>query len=166
VSNPFESAEAFETYTDTYLGIGNHRVKIEVAEDASSKKEHKPQIALQFRNANGTKRDWCNYNEKFLGKVVALYDSAGVERPKEGEFDVGDHCRLSKACIERLVGREVGIVIRPEADQDGVERERVKGYVKPDQVDDAPAATSNGNGGSSGASASTASDAELDDIPF
>jgi hypothetical protein len=157
-ANPFAAAEAWETSTDTYLPAGNFKVKIELAED-ESRKNGKPTIKLQFGNDQGTKGDFCPYDEGFLDRVAALFDCAGLERPKEGEFDPGDHCRLTKACIDRLIGAEIGIVIRPE-EYNGKVNDRVKGYVKADQISDVQPYIAPADGGGGG-------DAAADDpVPF
>lgn len=161
--NPFASAEAWETSTGEYLGVGNHRVTIEEAEDASSA-QGKPQIALLFRNSGGIKKDWCNYNSGFLARVVALFDAAGVERPQVGEFDPQDNCRLSEACRKRLVGKEVGIVVRLEEDYKDATKQvpRVKGYVPASKID--------GSGDTRGlpepAAQASAASSRDDSIPF
>jgi hypothetical protein len=135
-TNPFAGADAWETSTGEYLGVGNHRVRIDQADDASSQ-QGKPQIALIFRNDEGMKSDWCNYSSEFLSKVVALFDAAGIERPQVGEFDPQDNCRLTEACRKRLLGREVGIVVRLEDDYKDPTKQvpRVAGYVPASRID-------------------------------
>lgn len=172
-ANPFGDAEAWTTSTDTYLSIGNHKVKIELAEDDSSKKdqagartsESKPQIKLQFGNSQGTKMDWCPYSEDFLDRVVALFDCAGIERPGDGEFDMGDHMRLTKACIDRLVGHEIGIVIR-EDEYQGKTREKVKGYVKAEQISDTQPNIPPSNVTGAHAGQTTPANPDSDPVPF
>lgn len=133
--NPFNDAQAWSSY----LGEGDHIVTIESAEDASSQ-QGKPQIALVFANAQGSKQDWCNYSSDFLAKVVALFDAAGIPRPQDGEFDPNDNFRLTSACIQRLVGKRLGIVIRPEPDFNDatVMRDRVQNYIPANRIDGGP----------------------------
>jgi hypothetical protein len=164
-ANPFASAEAWETSTDTMMGIGPHVATIIEQADSTAKSSGNPVLELKFENGAGeTIRDWLPYNEGFLAKVVALYDSAGLERPDEGEFDPSDHCRLTAKKINQLGGKKIGIMVRDEDDdrEVGKKRRRVAGYVTPSRITEEMAADTRGLSTSS----STKSKNDDDDIPF
>src|SRR5215831_12370185 len=129
-TNPFDDADPWTVSTDNWLGVGNFIVKIVYAEDATAKTSGNPQIALKFENEQGAKLDWCAYSGDFLARVVSLFDAAEVQRPQPGEFDPNDNYRLTQACIDRLVGKTIGIVNREEPDYKDptVMRVRVQGY--------------------------------------
>jgi hypothetical protein len=115
-------------------------------EDSTAQSSGNPVIELKLENAAGeTIRDWVVYHEAFLGKVVALFDSAGLDRPVEGEYDPDDHCRLTKQKIDQLRGKTVGNVNRDEPDNRPGKtgsRRRVQGYVQPSRItDDIPTDT-------------------------
>jgi hypothetical protein len=138
--NPFGAAEAWSVSTDDLLPIGNHRCKIESVEDATGKSSpFNPQAIVQLRGANGGIKDWIVYHDEFLSKIVSIYDAAQIERPQVGEFDPDNKFRLTQACLNRLVGKEVGVVVREEEDNRpdhaGEMRRRVKGYVLAADVD-------------------------------
>jgi len=162
VSNPFAEADPWTTSTEMWLGVGNHIVKITQADDETTESSGNPKLVLRFENANGAQRAWENYHERFLDKIVALYDSAGIERPQEGEYDPEDHCRLTEKCRKRLLNRYVGIIVRKEKSNNDPTKEfdRVKGYVTPAMLGDMPANT---QGLPSSGSAGQYSD---DEIPF
>jgi hypothetical protein len=165
-SNPFESADRWEPFLDRYIREeGNYVFTIQEAEDASSQ-QGKPQIFLQLEASAGTIRDWVNYSAEHLGKVTSLYEAAGVRIPQPGEFDPGADCRLTSACIGRLVGRKVGGVVRLEDSFKDPSKQilRVKGYVQTARLtDDAPADT---RGLPSAEEISSSANPDEPDIPF
>lgn len=137
MSNPFEDADRWEVSTENILTKGNYLCEIAEAEGDTSSGNY-PQITLKLVAEQGYITDWLVYHEKLLGKVSSLYEAAGVQVPQEGEFNVADHCRLTEACIARVVGKKVGVVVRPEPDRQnpGQFRDRVKGYVPAAQIAD------------------------------
>jgi len=167
--NPFETAERWEPYLSRYISEeGNYVFTITEAEDATAQGGQKgPQIFMQLEAKEGSIKDWLNYNEgRSLGKVTSLYESAGIPVPQKGEFDPSDHCRLTQACIDRLVGRRVGGVVRKEDSykEPGKTILRVKGYVAPNRLtDDLPADT---RGLSDPTAVSVSADPNEPDVPF
>jgi hypothetical protein len=132
VSNPFESSESWDVSTERYIGVGNHVAKIiEVGDETSS--NNRPKLVLKFENRDGTIRAWEPYHAAFLEKIVALYDAAGIDRPREGEFDPNDECRLNAAARQRLMNQWVGIVVRDEPSFKDPSKSyaTVQGYVTP-----------------------------------
>lgn len=163
-ANPFAEAEAWTV--STLLPVGNHVVEIREANDASTNGGD-PQVHTRLVNADGDIQDWVYYRGDMLGKVVALFDAAGIPRPGPGEFDPNDKCRLTDACRNRLLGKRVGIVVREEDKYGGAPGEkvrRVQGYLKADGVAGAapPPATTQ-SAPVSGGGQRTFGD---DDIPF
>jgi hypothetical protein len=143
--NPFQTAERWEPYLDQYIREeGNYVAEITEIEGGSTQANN-PKLIIQLVAKQGSIRDWLNYDEgRTLGKVTSLYEAAGVPLPKEGEFDPSDHCRLTDACIGRLRGRRVGIVVRNETSLKDPAKQvlAVQGYVLPSRItDDAPADT-------------------------
>ena len=162
LTNPFAQADAWDVSTDTMLPVGNHVVTIIEADDQTAKSSGNPQLHLKMQNENGSIQDWVAYHGDFLGKIVSVFDAAGIERPGDGEFDPDDNYRLTASCIRRVRDKKVGIVIREEEDnrEPGKMRKRVQGYVTPDKITgDIPADTS-------GLATATASSVADDDIPF
>jgi len=163
----FETAEAWDVSTGTILPKGNHVVVIDDAQDNTSSGGY-PELDLWMSNSDGTCRDWLVITENSIGKIAALADAVGVERPKEGEFDP-ETLRLSADWIRKLVGKKAGIVVREEDDarNPGQKRTRVAGYVDPAMFgsDVTPAAEATGGAlfQPPGGSPQSAVD---DDIPF
>jgi hypothetical protein len=151
-SNPFEDATAWETSAGgPMLAVGDHVVTIVQADDSTAGTKN-PQIELRFEAAGGggSIRAWETYHDEFLARVVALFDSAGVDRPKPGEFDPADRCRIKQQVLDRLVGQTVGIVVGEEDDNRpdhyGEKRRRVQGYLKPEEIDPTASVQPAGNG--------------------
>lgn len=160
LTNPFAQADAWDVSTDTILPVGNHLVTVVEADDTTAKSSGNPQVHVKLQNDGGSIQDWIAYHSDFLGKVVSIFDAAGVDRPQDGEFDPADNMRLTASCIRRLLNKKVGIVVREENDQEGKPRKRVQGYVTPDKI--SGGSTGNGFATATAAPASTADD----DIPF
>jgi hypothetical protein len=130
--NPFASADAWTVSTS--LPEGSHVVTIQSVMGSSSA-NGRPKLELTLINPQGSARDFIPYSGDFLRRIVAPFDAAGIARPQPGEFNPADNYRLSETCIARLVGQTVGIVIKPEADQDGKMWNRVQGYLPASRID-------------------------------
>jgi hypothetical protein len=146
------------------LPKGNHVVTIIQADDGTAVSSGNPQIVLKFENPNGAIRAWETYHPEFLRKVVALFDAAGLARPETGEFDPNDRCRLSQVYLSKLLNKQIGIIVREEADNRvdhvGEMRLRVQGYVQPRKIlEDVPI-------DDRGLANVGASATEDDDLPF
>jgi hypothetical protein len=125
------------------LPVGSHVVTITdpVMGQAST---GNPQIELRVEGDLGSMRDWLVITPNTIGKVVSVFDAAGIERPQDGEFDP-DTGVLTDACVDRLHNRKVGVVVREEPDnrEPGKMRRRIAGYVDAHQLmSDIPADTS------------------------
>jgi hypothetical protein len=161
MSFDFQNEKAWETSTDTLLPIGNHPVEIEEAESDHAQSSGNPQLKLRVSNSQGAMRDWISITPSTVGKVVQVFDAVGVERPKEGEFDPATG-KLSDACVRRLLGQKVGVVVREEEDTrefPAKKRLRIKGYVPVDKVGPS-------TGSAPTATASAPAARKDDDIPF
>lgn len=156
----YGNAEAWETSTDVMLPVGNHIVTIVDPIPGMSSSDN-PEIQLRVENDRGAMRDWLQITDKSIGKIVQLFDAAGVDRPGEGEFDEATGA-LTAACINRLNGKKVGVVIREEQDnRDPTKmRSRIKGYVEPSRVNEKESDVP------SGGVPATAGSSRSDDIPF
>lgn len=143
MTNPFETTEAWEPFLDRYIREeGNYVFEIKEAEDATSQSGN-PQIFVQLEAKEGSIKDWVTYGER-LDKVVGILQAAGLPMPKPGEFDPADKNRLAPRCIDRLVGRRVGGVVRKEDSYKDPSKQilRIQGYVLPSRItDDIPADT-------------------------
>lgn len=138
----FQAAEAWKV-SDAMLPPGDHLVTI-VNPIVSESSGGYPQIELRVENAQGSLRDWIVILPSTIGKVVSVFDAAGVARPQEGEFDP-ETGRLTDATVDRLHNRRVGVVVRQEPDnRDPTKlRTRIQGYVDVSQIgSDIPADTS------------------------
>lgn len=140
----FDEAEAW--VPTMRLGPGKHRVKVESALATETARTKGPMVALELGNDVGNVKDWItlavpqeNVKGSSIGiqKIAALFDSAGVYRPKEGEYDPNTMA-ISQSALNRLAGRDVGILVAMEwgKDKDGVDKEyaRVMGYLPASQV--------------------------------
>lgn len=145
----FEDTEAW--VPNLALPPGQHRVLIKSALSTSTKRTGGPMVELELANGDGNIKDWITTqvpDESVRGssigiqQIAALFDAARVFRPKEGEYDPAD-MRIHQVALNRLAGREVGIVVRNEEgkvkDKDtGAETTkmfaRVKGYILPSDV--------------------------------
>jgi hypothetical protein len=132
--NPFATEKAWNVSEGGgILPAGEHVVEIYEADGAGPKSSGGyPQIVVQAGNADGTTRDWIVVIPSTIGKVVQLTDAAGLERPSDAQVEAdGPGYRLDPAYLEKLVGKQVGVVIRDEPDrQDPTRtRQRVAGWV-------------------------------------
>lgn len=165
LDNPFETADPWEVSTEDMLPIGNHLVTVVEANDGTAKSSGNPQAELKFENNDGYIRAWEAYHADFLGRIVSLYKSAGIAIPQNNEFDPNDNYRLTAACLARLVGHKLGIVVRDEDDNrnPGQKRRRVMGYVEPGRVGGAANGTTKGTAASEPVASGSS---KTDDIPF
>lgn len=140
--NAFEEADAW--VPSNTLDPGDHLVTI--ASAVSTQTGNYPQTELELSNTSGSIKDWITTmvpSEHKKGssigiqQIAALFDAAGVARPKEGEFDPGT-MRIHQTALNRLAGKRVRIIVRREKNnkpdpETGVYKEynRVKGYLSP-----------------------------------
>jgi hypothetical protein len=129
----FAAAEAWETSTDTLLPVGSHVVKV-VSASMGDTKTGKPQIELKVESTSGAIRDWLVITPKSIGKIAALYDASGTNRPQAEE--VNPHTGvIADEAVGRLLGKTVGVVVYDDTDGlTGKTQRRVRGYVRPDQI--------------------------------
>jgi len=117
------------------LPKGNYVCTVAFIENATSSGGF-PMLKITVENEQG--RQWDNLvispNEFSVQKLLGLIDAADVPRPdpEQGEIDAKDG-RLTDAYVQRLEGKQVGVVVRDEEDNRpehaGEVRPRVKGYV-------------------------------------
>lgn len=133
MTNPFRNTEPWEVSTETILGPGNYIVTIIEAEDGTSSGGH-PQVSLLLKNDQGQIRAWQVITDASIGQIVALAQSAGIELP--GDEDIVEGLRLRQAYYDRLIGKQVGIVVREEPSwKDPTKmRSTVAGYVEPAKI--------------------------------
>jgi len=150
MSFTFNPSEKWDVSTDasTLLPAGNHVceiVAIEAGERTSS--GDNPEIEVKVANDQGDIRDWIRIvpprgqKKGTFGQFIALVLAAGVPEadwPKPGEDFDGNTGRVTQKYADKLLGRKVGVVVRPR--QDKPDQVEVKGYVLPSEItDDMPA---------------------------
>lgn len=123
MSNPFDEAKAW--VPTQMLPKGMHRVFVRSALATRTRdygKGTKAMVSLELGNNDGNVRDWITLqvpNSSVKGssigiqQIVAVFDAAGVYRPRENEFDPSDMA-ISQSALNRLGGREVGIYVDHE----------------------------------------------------
>lgn len=169
MSNPFENAEeAWDVSTGTMLPAGNHVCEVLSADATGESSNGYPQVELEVGNADGSIRDWLVITPKTVGKIVQVIQALGLEPPSDGQVDPSDH-RLAQAYVATWVGRRVGVVIRSEPGYKDPTRtrERVQGYVKPEEIktsDITPPKT--GAGSHTGGAQPKSLSPDTSDIPF
>jgi len=164
MSFDYSGTEAWKVQ-DSLLPIGDHVVTI-VNPMAGQSSGGYPQVELRVESEIGSLRDWIVITPSTIGKIVQVFDAAGVDRPQDGEYDT-ETGALTDACVDRLHNRKVGVVVRDEPDnRDPTKmRRRVQGYVDAHQItSDIPANTA-GLPQPSAPSASRPAD-EDDKVPF
>jgi hypothetical protein len=143
MSFDYSTAEAWEA-SSGILGPGDYVGKIDKFPQDGTTSNGNPQIELTLVvDMQGSIRDWIVITPNTQGKVVQLFESAGIARPQAGEFDPQTG-RLTQECLDRLGGATVGFIVRNEPDyKDATKmRSRVQGYVKPERItQDAPTDT-------------------------
>lgn len=140
MSNPFQTTDPWDVSLDSVLPPGNHVVKIVEAEGGTSSGQH-PEIRMKMQNAQGVIRDWLQITQGTISKVVGLAQAVGIDVPGDGDYDP-ETLRVSDEWIYRLVGRQVGVVLREEPAYDKETgrtdptktRTRVQGYVTPQRI--------------------------------
>jgi hypothetical protein len=160
--NPFATEEAWSVSTGGILPAGEHLVEIYEVEGDGTSSGGYPQIVVKASNADGSITDWIVVIPSTIGKVVQLTDAAGLERPTDAQVEAdGPGYRLDPKYVAKLVGKQVGVVVRDEADRNDPTkiRQRVAGWVAPGVVkkSDVPSDASDFQ------APATVSD---DDIPF
>lgn len=123
MSNPFDDAKAW--VPTQMLPKGTHRVFVKSALAARTRdygKGSKAMVTLELGNNDGNIRDWITLqvpNPSVKGssigiqQIVAVFDAAGVYRPRENEFDPNDMA-ISQSALNRLAAKEVGIYVDHE----------------------------------------------------
>lgn len=137
--NAFDQADAWNPEggsSDDWIPNGDHVVSVRVADDDTAKSSGNPKLAVELEDDQGRQRkDWIPYSEKFLNRIVSIFDAAGIDRPRDGEFDPQDHMRLTSQCRGRLIGKKVGIIVRDgDPNLDGKIFPEVQGYVLPSRI--------------------------------
>jgi hypothetical protein len=136
--NPFATEKAWSVSEGGgILPAGEHLVEVVDIEGDSTSSGGYPQIVVNVSNADGQIRDWIVVIPSTIGKVVQLTDAAGLERPTDAQVEAdGPGYRLDPKYLDKLVGKQVGVVVRDEADRNDPSkvRQRVAGYVAPSSV--------------------------------
>jgi hypothetical protein len=139
IENPYATEEAWEVSTGTYLPSGNHLVEVYDIEFERSNNNN-PKFVIRLRNGQGETTDWMTVTPNSVGKVVNFTDACSVNRPGEDdvELDAPSGTTIpTLAYMKRTIGKQVGVVIRPEDKyngQPGEKVDRVQGYVTADRV--------------------------------
>jgi hypothetical protein len=169
-TNPFATEEAWDV-SNGFLGSGDHVVEIREIDGSGNSSGGHPEIHLRVGNNDGEIQDWIQVTQNSIGKVVQLTDAAKIERP--GDDDVraeGTGYRLSEAYLNKLLGKTLGVIVRPEQDRmnPGQTRDRIKGYVVAEKIkkSDVPAPTGGPAAAFAGGGFPAAAPATDDDIPF
>lgn len=141
MSFDYSGAEAWKVQ-DSMLPVGDHVVTISDPMTGQSSGGY-PQIELRVENELGSLRDWLVITPAAIGKVVQVFDAAGIERPQDGEFDPQTGA-LEQSYVDRLHNRKVGVIVREEPDNRDPSkmRRRIMGYTDVHQItSDIPADT-------------------------
>jgi hypothetical protein len=147
LGNPFQTEEAWNVSTGTMLTEGDHFCHVTSVNGSGTSSGGYPQIEIEVGNAEGSIRDWIVVIPTSIGRVVQLTDACGLPRPTDEQVEMEPNgYRLDAEYLEQLVGKAVGVIVRAEPDRlDPTRtRDRVKGYVTPDQVQ-APPLTGTGS---------------------
>ena len=134
--NPFATEAAWEP-TDAILPAGEHLVEIREADGSGESSGGHPQLVVKAGNADGSITDWIVVILQTVGKVVALTDAAGLERPGDDDVQAeGTGYRISGTYVGKLIGKKIGVVIHEEPDYNDPTRTRtrVKGWVHPSKI--------------------------------
>jgi hypothetical protein len=136
MSNPFATEQAWEITTDEFLGKGDHKTKVIEADTSERSSGGYPQIVLKLANAAGASiRDWVTITDRSYGKIVQIIQALGLEPPKDDEIEVDEETGFTiptDAYVQTWVGKDVGVVVRPQQKYGAPEGEmvdRVQGYV-------------------------------------
>lgn len=130
----FEGAADWSVSTDTLLPTGNYVVTIVTAEGGRSSNQN-PQVEVDCSCDQGSRKDWLVYGSPNdtkgtgVSKVATLFRLAGVQLLNT---DIGPDGLIQPAKIAQLVGKQVGIVVRKEKDED--KYPRIAGYCPTDAV--------------------------------
>jgi len=164
MSFDYQSTEAWKVQ-DSMLPVGDHVVTIVDPRSGDSSGGF-PQVELRVENELGSLRDWLVITPNTIGKVVMVFDAAGVARPQDGEYDP-ETGKLTDACVDRLHNRKVGVIVREEPDnRDPTKmRRRIMGYTDASQITSDIPADTGGLPTASAASSSRPAD-EDERVPF
>lgn len=135
-TNPFANEEAWNV-SGGFLGSGDHVVEILEIDGTGNSSGGHPEIHLKVGNGEGEIQDWIQVTQNSIGKVVQLTDAAQIERPSDDDVRAeGTGYRLSEAYLNKLLGKKLGVIVRPEQDRmnPGQTRDRVKGYVLAEKI--------------------------------
>lgn len=137
-TNPFATETAWDVGDGgSILSAGDHLVKVIDLDGEGNSKNGYPQIEVKLGNDQGDIRDWIVVIPSTIGKVVQLTDAAGLERPNDTEVSLeGSGYRFTPTYLARLLGKEVGVIVREEPDRNDPSRTRtrVQGYVTRDKI--------------------------------
>jgi hypothetical protein len=168
MSNPFATEQAWgisEGGGGGILPAGEHLVAVHEIDGTTTSSGGYPQIVVTLGNPEGTIRDWIVVIPSTIGKVVQLTDAAGLERPTDEQVEAdGPGYRLDPKYLGKLVGKQIGVVVRDEADRNDPTRtrQRVAGYVPASAVKKTDVPTDDWNP----SQPAPQSVADPDDIPF
>ena len=129
--------EAWHPRLQEFLPKGNYVIRITEIENVLSSGGY-PMLKIRLESDAGYQFDnlVISPNEFSVSKLLGLIDSAKIPRPdpEKGEIDK-ESGKLSDAYVNKLIGREVGVIVRDEEDNRedhvGEYRPRVQGYVDP-----------------------------------
>lgn len=134
--NPFASEEAWEVWSG-FLPAGDHICNVREIDGSGTSSGGHPQVEIKVGNGQGEIRDWIVVIPKTIGKVVQFTDSVGLDRPTDEQVvPDGTGFRLAPGYLAKAVDREVGVLVRSEADRldPSKTRERIQGYCEPSKI--------------------------------
>jgi hypothetical protein len=148
-----KTGEVFNPSLDEILPKGNYVGRITQCDKGTSSGGY-PQLELKLETEQGTSRDWLviSPNEFSVGRLLGLLDGCGLSRPSPEAGEINAQTgELSDVFVSKILGREVGWIVRDEPDREGRLRPRVRGYCKPEMIKHAgpavlpPGSPSSGN---------------------
>jgi hypothetical protein len=132
MSNPFATEEAWTVGGSILKARPQpYLCKILEVDGAATSSGGFPEIDVKVGNEEGEITDWIVVIPATVGKVVALTDAVGLDRPTDAQVKPdGEGFRLHPDYLAKLVGKDVGVYVHEERDrQDPTKmRDRVRGY--------------------------------------
>ena len=131
----FENVEAWEPHRGEILAPGDYVVRITNTDTERAQSSGNLQLLLWLENDAGSIRDWISVTQANMGKVVAPFVRTGIALTNQ-DWDANEG-NFKPGVIDRLVGKQVGIVVKEETDTyqgQARTRTRVAGYLAVEQI--------------------------------
>lgn len=165
--NPFDGVDAWEP-GGGFLPAGDHKCRVAEIDGSTESSGNHPQIVVTVGNDLGSSTDKIVVIDSTLGKVWQFLSACGLEKPSADEVaPSGDGYVLDPKYLAKVVGKEVGVIVRPEQGRSDPTRtfDVIQSYVEANKVESSgmPFESNDGNSGSFETVPGGVPD---DDIPF